>query len=198
MNVLAALTVLGILIVVHELGHFLAATSQGIRVNGFSVGFGPALLKKELNGVTYALRALPLGGYVSFPDDDKTSEVSADDPDLLSNRPIAQRAFVISAGVLANLLLSWLVLLGQTSIVGIPNHPDPGVMVMAVQKGEAASKAGLTSGDRIIRVNGIDLSEGQEGVTELVKLIKQAPEIPLKLEKIREGQTSFLTITPES
>ena len=88
MNVLAALAVLGLLIVIHEAGHFLAATTQGIRVDGFSIGFGPALIKHQRRGITYALRALPLGGFVSFPDDDENSEIPADDPDLLRNRPL--------------------------------------------------------------------------------------------------------------
>ena len=105
MNVLASLAVLGLLILFHEIGHFKAARTQGIRVNGFSIGFGPALIKKEIQGITFALRALPLGGFVSFPDDDKGSEIPKDDPDLLKNRPLPQRALVISAGVLANLLL---------------------------------------------------------------------------------------------
>ena len=82
-NVLAALLALGLLVVIHEAGHFLAAVGQGIRVNGFSVGFGPALLKREHNGVTYALRLLPLGGFVSFPDDDDDSTIPEDDPDCL-------------------------------------------------------------------------------------------------------------------
>ena len=99
MNVLAALLVLALLIVVHEAGHFLAATLQGIRVSGFSIGFGPALIKRQRRGVTYALRLLPLGGFVAFPDDDEESTIPADDPDLLRNRPIPQQALVVAAGV---------------------------------------------------------------------------------------------------
>ena len=105
MNVFAALLVLALLIVVHEAGHFLAATLQGIRVSGFSIGFGPALIKRQRKGVTYALRLLPLGGFVAFPDDDDDSTIPLDDPDLLRNRPIPQRALVIAAGILANLAL---------------------------------------------------------------------------------------------
>ena len=98
MNVLAALLVLALLIVVHEAGHFLAATLQGIRVSGFSIGFGPALIKRQRRGVTYALRLLPLGGFVAFPDDDEESTIPADDPDLLRNRPIPQQALVVAGG----------------------------------------------------------------------------------------------------
>ena len=93
MNVLASLLVLGLLIFFHEAGHFLAARSQGILVNGFSIGFGPSIFKKEISGITYSLRALPLGGFVSFPDDEKNSHIPKDDPNLLRNRPIFQRAF---------------------------------------------------------------------------------------------------------
>ena len=101
MNVLAALLVLALLIVVHEAGHFLAATLQGIRVSGFSIGFGPALIKRQRRGVTYALRLLPLGGFVAFPDDDEESTIPADDPDLLRNRPIPQQALVVAAGAVS-------------------------------------------------------------------------------------------------
>ena len=152
MNVLASLLALGLLIVIHEAGHFLAARLQGIRVNGFSVGFGPALLKTERDGVTYALRVLPLGGFVSFPDDDEDSDIPDDDPDLLRNRPIPQRLLVISAGVLANLLLAWLVLVSHTAVTGVPGEPAPGVMVMSVQGGEAAATSGLKPGDRILSI----------------------------------------------
>ena len=140
MNVLLSITVLGLLIFFHEAGHFLAATLQGIRVNGFSIGFGPALIQKKIKGVNFSIRALPLGGFVSFPDDEKQLEIPKDDPDLLSNRPISQRALVISAGVLANLLLAWLVLLGQATFIGLPSQPDPGVLVISVQNNEAAEE----------------------------------------------------------
>ncbi len=196
MNVLLALGVLGLLILVHESGHFLAATSQGIRVNGFSIGFGPAIFKKELKGVTYALRALPLGGFVSFPDDDEKSNIPSDDPDLLKNRPLAQRALVISAGVLANLLLAWVVLVSQAAFFGLPDEPEQGVMVVAVQKNEAADIAGITAGDQILKVNGISLGKGAEAVQALVEKIKTAPGIPLKIEKIQGEKEISLTLIP--
>ena len=181
MNVLAALLALGLLVVIHEAGHFLAAVGQGIRVNGFSVGFGPALIKREHKGVTYALRLLPLGGFVSFPDDDEDSTIPEDDPDLLRNRPIPQRILVISAGVIANLLLAWVVLVGQSAVVGIPAGAQPGVMVVSVQPGEAAALAGLKPGDRIVSLNGDALGEGQQAVEGLVKRVQASPDTSLTL-----------------
>ena len=102
MGVLTALAILAGLIVVHEAGHFFAATWQGIRVSSFSIGFGPVLLERRRRGVQFALRAIPLGGFVPFPDDEYDCAFPADDPDLLRNRPLPQRALVIAAGVMAN------------------------------------------------------------------------------------------------
>ncbi len=196
MNVFAALGVLGLLIFIHEGGHFLAATLQGIRVSGFSLGFGPALIKKEFQEVTYALRVLPLGGFVSFPDDDVDSTIPSNDPDLLRNRPIAQRAFVISAGVLANLALAWLILLGQATFVGLPHQPEQGVLVVAVQPQEAAYTAGLTAGDQILSLNDTELGRGQEAVKYLVEKIKGAPGETLEMTTISSGKLSKIKITP--
>jgi membrane-associated protease RseP (regulator of RpoE activity) len=182
MGVLTALAILAGLIVVHEAGHFFAATWQGIRVSGFSVGFGPVLLERQRRGVQFALRAIPLGGFVSFPDDDEESTIPADDPDLLRNRPIPQRALVIAAGVLANLLLAWSVLLAQGLVVGIPAgfSTTPGVLVSGVQSGQAAAAAGLHPGDRILAVDGVDLGGGQT----------------LRLQAERGGKQLNLSLTP--
>ena len=196
MNVFAALAVLALLIVVHEAGHFLAATLQGIRVSGFSIGFGPALIKRQRRGVTYAIRALPLGGFVAFPDDDEDSTIPADDPDLLRNRPIPQRALVIAAGVLANLLLALVVMFGQAALVGLPAEPDPGVLVVAVQPGGAADRAGLTPGDRVLRLEGDLLSAGQEGVRSMVETIKSSPDQTLKLQRERDQRLEVINMTP--
>ena len=196
MNVFAALAVLAVLIVVHEAGHFLAATLQGIRVSGFSIGFGPALIKRQRRGVTYAIRALPLGGFVAFPDDDESSDIDPDDPDLLGNRPIPQRALVIAAGVLANLLLAFVVLFGQAAIVGLPAPPDPGVLVVAVQPEGAAEQADLKPGDRVLEINDVALAAGQSGVQAMVERIKQAPGVPLTLLRERNQQRESITLQP--
>ena len=198
MGVLTALAILAGLIVVHEAGHFFAATWQRIRVSGFSVGFGPVLLERQRRGVQFALRAIPLGGFVSFPDDDEDSTIPADDPDLLRNRPLPQRALVIAAGVLANLLLAWAVLVAQGVVVGIPAgfSATPGVLVAGVQPGQAAAAAGLRPGDRVLAVDGRDLGGGQSAVAELVAQVKAAPDHSLHLRAERDGSTLVLQLTP--
>ena len=151
MNVLTSITVLGFLIFFHEMGHFLAAIMQGIYVDGFSIGFGPSIIKKKYKDITYSLRAFPLGGFVSFPDEELNS-IDPKDPNLLKNRPILQRVIVISAGVLANLILAYAILIVNVTTVGIPFDPEPGILVLATQPDKAASIAGLEPGDKILRI----------------------------------------------
>ncbi len=196
MNVLLSIAVLGLLIFFHESGHFLAAVLQKIKVSGFSIGFGPAIFKKEINGITYSLRSLPLGGFVSFPDEETDSLVQPNDPDLLKNRPIHQRAIVISAGVIANLLLAWIVLFGQASFVGIPNQPEPGVIIMGIQPDEPAFNSGLVAGDRIMSVNGKELGSGKEGIMNLVNIIQNSSGEELLFERVNEGENDTVSIIP--
>ncbi|MBM5801822.1 MAG: RIP metalloprotease RseP, partial [Cyanobacteria bacterium K_DeepCast_35m_m2_023] len=140
----------------------------------------------------------PLGGFVSFPDDDEESNIPADDPDLLRNRPLPQRALVIAAGVLANLLLAWTVLVAQGVLVGIPAgfSTTPGVLVAGVQPGQAAAAAGLRPGDRILLVDGSDLGGGQSAVAELVQRVTTAPDQTLRLQAERAGKPLKLSLTP--
>ncbi|MEB3319437.1 MAG: RIP metalloprotease RseP [Cyanobium sp.] len=198
MGVLTALLILAGLIVVHEAGHFLAATAQGIRVSGFSIGFGPVLLQRRRRGVLFALRAIPLGGFVAFPDDDEDSAIPRSDPDLLSNRPLRQRALVIAAGVIANLLLAWLVLLAQGLVVGIPAgfSATPGVLVSGVQAGQPAALAGLQPGDRIVSLAGEPVAGGQAAVAAMVDAVKGAPGQRLPLVAIRGPRRLELQLTP--
>ena len=133
MSTLAAIGVLALLIFVHELGHFSAARLQGIYANKFSIGFGPILLKYQGKQTEYSLRALPLGGFVGFPDDDPESDIPPTDPNLLSNRPLLDRAIVISAGVIANLIFAYFLLVVQVSVVGFQQIDyHPGVTVAGI------------------------------------------------------------------
>ena len=157
MSVLAAIAVLALLIVVHELGHFLAARLQGIYANRFSVGFGPILLKYQGSETEYAIRAFPLGGFVGFPDDDPDSKIPPNYSNLLRNRPILDRAILISAGVIANLIFAYFLLVTQIGFVGVQDfNYQPGVSVpeVASKISSAATKAGIKAGDIVLAVEG--------------------------------------------
>jgi len=195
MSVLAAIAVLGLLIVVHELGHFSAARWQGIRVNRFSIGFGPTLVKYQGAETEYALRAFPLGGYVGFPDDDPESDIPADDPNLLRNRPILDRAIVISAGVIANLIFAYILLVGQISTVGIQDV-RPGLIIPKVDSGSAAMVAGIKSGDIVLSLQGKPLPSFPEATQVFISAVQSASNQPLALTVDREGELRSLTVTP--
>ncbi|NJK48874.1 RIP metalloprotease RseP [Candidatus Gracilibacteria bacterium] len=198
MSVLAAIAVLALLIVVHELGHFGAARLQGIRVNRFSIGFGPVLLKYQGSETEYAIRAFPLGGYVGFPDDEPDSEIPLDDPNLMRNRPVLDRAIVISAGVIANLIFAYFLLVGQVATVGIQDL-QPGVAIPQVlsETTSVAAKAGIQSGDVVIAADGRELDKSPDAIVSLRETIQNSPNKPIDLTIKREQETFPITITPE-
>jgi len=196
MNVLTSITVLGFLIFFHEMGHFLAAILQGIYVDGFSIGFGPSIIKKKYKDITYSFRAFPLGGFVSFPDEE-LNNIDSKDPNLLKNRPIIQRVIVISAGVLANLILAYIILIINVTTVGIPFDAEPGILVLATQPDKAAYLAGLEAGDKITKIENKILGIGDQAVSTLVKEIQNSSEIPISIEIEREGVFKEITLTPK-
>ena len=197
MNVLTSITVLGLLIFFHEMGHFLAAIFQGIYVNGFSIGFGPSIIKKTYKNITYSFRAFPLGGFVSFPDESQ-KDIDPNDPNLLKNRPIHQKVIVISAGVIANLLLAYSILILNVTAIGIPYDPDPGILVLATQPNKAASNAGLLPGDKILKINGNKLAAGDQAVTFLVKEVQNSSEQNINIDVQREDKFMELNLVPEN
>ena len=197
MNVLTSITVLGLLIFFHEMGHFLAAIFQGIYVDGFSIGFGPSIIKKTYKNITYSFRAFPLGGFVSFPDENQKN-IDPNDPNLLKNRPLYQRAIVISAGVLANLLLAYTILVVNVTTIGIPYDPDPGILVFAIQPNKAAYKAGLEPGDKILKIKDNTLEAGDQAVNYLVKEIQNSYEENIKINVKRQDSFIELNLVPEN
>jgi RIP metalloprotease RseP len=197
-SVFASIAVLAILIVVHELGHFLAARWQNIRVNRFSIGFGPILWKYQGSETEYAIRGFPLGGFVGFPDDDPDSNIPPNDPNLLRNRPIFDRAIVISAGVIANLIFAYLLLVFQIGLLGV-QELAPGVSISQVSPQiTVATKAGIKPGDLVLAVNGETLGTETTAVKSLQEYIQTRPNQSVQLLIKRDnGVTLTLNVTPE-
>ena len=195
---LAALAVLGLLIAIHETGHFLAAVGQGIRVSSFSIGLGPVLVGWRRRGIQFALRAVPIGGYVAFPDSETDEEIPAQDPDLFQNRPLGQRALVIAAGVLANLIFAWMVLLAQGAVYGVPDGitAAAGIVVTGVSPDSPAAVAGLRPGDHVVAVNGQSLGQGDKAVKTLITAVQTHPDMPLTFQLNRGGDLQERQVTP--
>ncbi|MEM7579723.1 MAG: RIP metalloprotease RseP [Mastigocoleus sp.] len=201
LSAFAAIAVLMVLIFVHELGHFLAARSQGIHVNRFSLGFGPIIWKYQGSQTEYAIRAFPLGGFVGFPDEDPDCDIPRNDPDLLSNRPILDRAIVISAGVIANLIFAYFLLTTQAGLVGIPQvvENNPGIVISQLipEASSAAQEAGIQPGDVILAANGQEFSDNPD-LQAFKKIIANSAEEPVKLDISRGEEELSLTVVPQT
>ncbi len=161
MSIIIMILLLGLLIFVHELGHFLSARMLGIKVSRFALGFpiGPTLWSKKIGDVEYLVHACLLGGYVAFPDDDKDSDLPLDSKDRFINRPVWQRMIVISAGVIANVITAFVLVILTASIWGQLPSGEYQIFLNKIQapKTEFIWQSGIKEGDQIVKVNGSDV-----------------------------------------
>jgi regulator of sigma E protease len=149
---------LGLLIFVHELGHFLAAKLFRMRVEQFSIGFPPRVFGKTIGGTEYRLGAIPLGGYVKISgmvDESMDTEFAASEPQPweFRSKPVWQRIIVISAGVVFNLILAAIIFIGLKWHYGDVYIPADRVQAVYVAEGSIAHDIGFRTGDRIVAVN---------------------------------------------
>src|SRR5687768_8700228 len=153
-NILAFLFVLGIVVFVHELGHFLAARRIGVRVITFSLGFGPKLFSMKRGDTEYAVSAIPLGGYVKMAGEQVDDERSGASDEFLSKSKW-QRFQVLIAGPLMNVVLAVVVLAGVLyQGADVPLYQDAAPVVGRVAPDSPAAKAGIQVGDRIVSIDG--------------------------------------------
>jgi len=166
-SVVAVVLGLGLMILVHEWGHFLAAKWFGVRVEIFSVGFGPRLWGRKRGDTDYRLSALPVGGYVKMAGDNPAEERAGDPAEFLS-KPRWQRGLIAAAGPLMNVLLA-VVLVTVLYKVGIPQpaYLDDPVVLAGVLKDSPAEAAGLAAGDRIVELNGVKNPTWNDAMLEL-------------------------------
>ncbi len=190
-NILAFLVVVGVVITVHETGHFLAARLFGIRVRVFSVGIGSRLWGFERGGTEYRLAVVPLGGYVAFSGIDSTNPTG--DAGDFTAKPRWQRMVVLLAGPAANVALS-LVLTAAVLIVGteLAGPHDLSPEIGAVADDSPAVEAGLEPGDVILRLDGDDVSEWRA----ISNVILTSPERPLAVDFERNGETLSTVLVP--
>src|ERR1700730_14757387 len=153
-SIFVALIVLGIIIVIHELGHFLVAKFFGIKVETFSVGFGPRLIGFRKGDTDYRISAFPLGGYVKMAGETPMDTITGEAYEFLS-KPKWQRFLVAVAGPAMNVILAVALIMGLY-IYGtdVPEFLIGEVIVGAVDKGSPAEKVGLQAGDEIVSFDG--------------------------------------------
>jgi membrane-associated protease RseP (regulator of RpoE activity) len=207
-SVLTSISVVASVVAIHEAGHFLAAKVQGIKIQSYNIGYGPKILSvnDSSSNIEYALRAFPFGGYVAFPaNEERNAEGDVirelEDPDLLQNRPPLQRLWVISAGVIANILLTFGLSFATAWFNGI-NTPifDSGLKIVNVaSQTSPAYQAGLRTNDRIMKVNDQIWKGSSTSVQEFVSYIRTHEYQPIRLDLIRagDGQETSLTVIPQ-
>jgi regulator of sigma E protease len=193
-TLIAFLFVLGVLIFVHELGHFLAARRHGVRVLVFSLGFGPKVLKVKRGDTEYCVSAIPLGGYVKMagenPEDPRSGQ-----PDEFLSKTKWQRFQILFAGPAMNILLAVVVTAFVLGIQGvrIPVYFDEPAVIGSVISGSPAEKAGLTRGDRIISVSGDTIATWRD--LELAIGIRR-PNRDISVTVLRNSQPVTMNVRP--
>ena len=217
---IAPIFVFGLVVFVHELGHFLAAKAVGVYTPRFSIGFGKALLRRRYGETEYILAALPIGGYVRMAsrDDEATafleggSENSATqtpdgqplDPDAMipfgpkpipqdrwfESKPLWARMLILFSGVTMNIVLALVVTTGMFAHYGTPFLSTKADSLFV---GRPGANAGLQHGDSIVAIDGKTVD--WEG---LVTKVSASPGIPLRFDVLRNGERMAFTITPAS
>lgn len=158
MSVIIMILLIGLLILVHELGHLLTALMFKTKVDKFGIGLpiGPTLWEKKVGGLTLVVHAFLFGGYVSFPDDDKESDIPKNSPERLMNKPVWQRAIIFSAGVIANVICAYvLVLMTACLWHNMPSEKfETYIGDITAPKEASVWNSGAQKGDKIIEING--------------------------------------------
>ena len=211
---LAPVFVLGLVVFVHELGHFIAAKAFGVYAPRFSIGFGPAIAKKRFGETEYRIGILPIGGYVRMASRlDETSSAlegggelaekpESEDPNQLvpfgtrpvpenrwfESKPLGARLVIMLAGVTMNVLLGFVI---NVSLVKIYDRA-PTSRLSEVLAGKPAAAAGLQPGDSIVSVNGKTVV----GWSDFVGVVKRSSGIPVSVGVLRKGAPLTVSVTP--
>ncbi|MEY4063846.1 MAG: hypothetical protein RIR26_54 [Pseudomonadota bacterium] len=184
----AFIALVGIVVFVHELGHFLAGVWMKIAIEEFSLGFGPTAWSMKRGRTEYKICWLPLGGYVRFFGQDSGERVP---PELegraLNTAPVYKRAIISAAGPFANFVLSLMVMI-LLSNVGLP-QPAP---VVSVMPEGVASRSGLQTGDKILKI----ANENVRSWSDINRLVSGRPDLPTTFEVERGGEVVTLEMTP--
>jgi regulator of sigma E protease len=196
LKIVAALLLLGVVIMIHEFGHFLAARAMGVRVNEFAIGMGPKLLKFRKGETLYTVRAIPIGGFCAMEGEDEEAPTPsaiggnsdrdsepADETRSFAHKKVWQRIVIVVAGALMNLLLGFLLLLVYNGFLQEP-YDDKGTVlfptttIARLDESTPAYQTGLRAGDTILSINGrrvrmdsdmaMEMQNDADGVLQMV------------------------------
>lgn len=186
MTIIAAIILFGVLIFIHELGHFLFAKKAGVTIHEFSIGMGPKLFSVERGGTKYSVRLLPLGGYVSMEGEDEESK----DPNSFGKKTILQRASILLAGPFFNIILAILLLIPVYMSMGIATNQN---VLGEVIENTPAYSAGLKANDEVIEINGQKITTWEDIVQNIQK--SDGKEIDFKIS--RDNEIKDIKVNPQ-
>ncbi len=192
MYALSFLVVLGVVVFVHELGHFLAARISGVGVPEFSLGFGPKIWSMQRGETLYSIRVLPLGGMCRLAGQDDAEaadkKASVRNPKSFQNKPIWKRIFIVAAGPIMNFVLAIVILTVLFGAYGVPM-----ASISHVVPDSPAQRAGFSAGDTILTVNG----KPTAGIGGFVGAISTNWDRPVNVAVLRGGEQVEVTVVPE-
>ena len=183
---------IGVLVFVHELGHFAVAKRLGVLVERFSIGFGPIVLARRRGETEYAVSAIPLGGYVKMLGDEEGAEALANPERAFSTQSVGRRAAIVFAGPAMNIVFAFLVYAILFAAVGVEN-PSNEPRVGSVESGMPAERAGLRAGDRIVAIGDTPIETWEQ----LSKTIVASKGARLRLTVERGGARFPVEVVPE-
>jgi len=193
-NILALIFVLGVLIFVHELGHFAFAKFFGVGVDVFSLGFGKRLFGFRRGETDYRVSILPLGGYVKMVGENPDEDLDGSEKEYLG-KPKWQRLIILLAGPAMNILLAFVFTVGVYQLgIRVQADSDDPVVIGLVEAGSPAGEAGLLAGDLVVTVNGEAMPNWEQF---RVRILIAAGE-PLRLGVNRNGEDLTVPVTPET
>ncbi|EFG89613.1 RIP metalloprotease RseP, partial [Clostridium carboxidivorans P7] len=183
MYIIAAIITFGILIIIHELGHFTLAKLNGIKVEEFAIGMGPQIFKINRKETVYSIRILPIGGYVKMLGDEGEST----DPRAFNNKSPLRKLSVVLAGPVMNFILGIVLF---AIIAAGKGYLSP--IVDKVVPNQPAAVMGLKSGDKIVKVNGSKILTWEDFVTGVYTSAGKTMDITY----VRNGETKSVKVTP--
>ena len=192
-TLLIFLLILGVLVTIHEFGHFMVAKKCGVHIYEFSIGMGPIIHSHiGKDKIQYSIRALPIGGYVAMAGEVEEDDEKVKKEKMMCNRPWWQRILILCAGVFMNFVLAF-VLLFVLALIWGSNSMDP--VIEKVQENSAMEEAGAKSGDTIIKINGNKTYTWDLVQIELVK--KDSDGVYDMDIKHEDGSLETIHVTPK-
>lgn len=203
LTIVSFVIVLGVLVFIHEFGHYITAKKSDIMVSEFALGFGPKLISKKVGETVYSIRAIPLGGFCNmvgeFPADESMPEAEREVYDkakangrLFNQKSALKRLAVILMGPIMNFLLAAFIFIFIFAVFGVPTSSSEEAVLGEIIPEQPAAEAGLRANDRILSINDQEINSW----SEMSELIKNNVEQEITIRYQRDGQINEITVSP--